>query len=427
MAGMTKKLLNKTVRLYLAFSAVVLLLTVPVFYGVLKALHLEEADEMLMLRLQEFREQTLPTFHTADIKVWNKWNQDVKILASEPHITLPNFGNAEYLDVVEKDMEPFRTIKAPVVIDGMPFVYFARSSLLQTDDLIGSILLVYGTAILLLLIGLALFTRTYSRKLWEPFYLQLARLESYQIDKTGPLFLPETNTEEFQRLNKAIEQLVTTNKAIFKSQQEFIENAAHELQTPLAVIQSKMDNLVQTETLTGTTAASLTAIYDTLERMNHINQNLLLLSRIGGNTFSDKAQARPDLILSEQADFLAEQAIANKVDVRYNIIEQTEVFANPYLLEVMIRNLLTNAIRYNRPGGVVRISLGNKALHISNTGKEEKLDELRIFERFAKASTSASGNGLGLAIVKQIVDRHGWTITYSYEKDKMHHFIVDFQ
>src|SRR5690606_26525908 len=141
--------------------------------------------------------------------------------------------------------EPYRELNLPVSIEGKPYTYSARINLVETEDLMKSIALLFFIIISLLLIGLLLINKRLSLNLWKPFYETLQQIEQFEIDKSNQPKLTDTNIEEFNRLNQSIEKLIERNTSIYHSQREFIENAAHELQTPLAVFQAKIDTLIQ--------------------------------------------------------------------------------------------------------------------------------------------------------------------------------------
>ena len=97
--------------------------------------------------------------------------------------------------------------------------------------------------------------------------------------------------------------------------------------------------------------------------------------------------------------------------------------ANKQLFEILINNLLTNAIKHNVKNGVIVIMLEDNRLVIVNTGSDQKLDDDLLFRRFARIN--AKGCGLGLAIARQICSLYGWHITYNFE-ESTHRFSVTF-
>ena len=136
---MTKKLLHKTLRAYLIFSVIVLLISAPLFYFMIEKLYIEDADEALFLRKNEFIKYTTPQVKQTDIPIWNKMNRDVKIEDATPSVLKDTLSYRFYYDTLYKENEPYRVLNAPVVIEGKPYTFSARINLVETDDLMKSI------------------------------------------------------------------------------------------------------------------------------------------------------------------------------------------------------------------------------------------------------------------------------------------------
>lgn len=422
---MRQKLLHKTLRVYTIFSLAVLVITAPVFYYFAENVQHEEAEEALLLREHEFEKFQLPTFKEEDIPKWNEWNRDIKIETADSTITATQFLSGQYPNIMDGDLEPYRTLKTPIVIEGKPYTLFVKVNLLETEDMIFSLLMLYIVIIVLLLAGLFIITKRLSTRLWQPFTSLLEQLEHFEISKPADIAYTKSNIDEFQRLNTVIEKLIARNIIIFNSQKEFLENAAHELQTPLAVMQAKLDNLIQTDTLTLEIAEELEGLNNSLSRLGRINKNLLLLSRIHTDTYPQKQIVVVNGILDNQLTFLKEQYEPKDIEVVTNTTEQLSIKANTVLLEVCIGNLLMNAIKHNMQGGRIKVTIHDRALSISNTAEHGKLPGQNLFKRFAKIDPESQGAGLGLAIVKKIADLNQWQLAYSFE-DNQHIFSITF-
>ena len=282
---MRKKLLNKTLRVYILFSVLILAISAPAFYFIIERLYIDDADEALILNKKEFIKYSIPAMKTADIAVWNKVNRDIKI--EEPSLVLKSDSifYRNYLDSIVNENEPYRVLMTPVTIDGKSYILNERINLVESEDLITNIALLFFVVLASLLIGLFFITKRLSNKLWEPFYAILHQIEQFEIDKNSQPQLIETSIEEFYRLNTSINHLIERNTLIYRSQQEFIENAAHELQTPLAVFQAKLEILMQHHDLTPNQAEILVKLSDSSARLNRLNKNLLLLSKIDNSQF----------------------------------------------------------------------------------------------------------------------------------------------
>ena len=314
---------------------------------------------------------------------------------------------------------------APVVINGKPYTFFARNNLVENEDFIISIAILFTVIIIILVIGLILITRKLSIQLWKPFYEILKLIENFEIDKPNNQELNYTNIEEFNRLNQAINKLIEKNTFIFKSQKEFIENAAHELQTPIAIFKGKLETLLQRADVTKEQFKLLDELNNATTRLNKLNKNLLLLSKIESKQFNMPAKVNLGVIINNQLEFFKEQAIAKNIRIDLQLKQNIYVQINSFLSEILISNMFLNAINHNIQNGRIKITLDDKSLLFSNSGTLIPLEEHKLFDRFSKSNPSSKGNGLGLSIVKKIAADNNWKVKY-YFKDNFHFFEIVF-
>ena len=420
---MSKKLLHKTLRAYIVFSIIVLLVSAPVFYFFTEKLFIEDADEALLLRKEEFLKYNQHTLATDDIPKWNEFNRDIKLEQPGRLLNKDSIFYQFFLDTLANENEPYRVLLAPVRIGGQPFFLMVRINLVESEDIVLQIGILFCVVLILLLSGLYFITRRLSTKIWKPFYFTLNQIEQFNLDTSAKPVFPATDVQEFTRLNESASRLFEKNVTVYKSQKEFIENAAHELQTPLAAFQAKLDTLAQQLPFTDELSSTLTDLNDSASRLNRINRNLLLLSRMENNQYKASERVEVAKIIEKQVTFLTEQAEERSVSVQIKHVEPLTLHANSTLLDICIGNLLLNSLRYNYVDGVISVSLHSDRLIISNTGKNAPLDYSGLFERFS--NTHSGGNGLGLAIVRKICQLHGWSILYFYENN-MHNFQITF-
>ena len=421
---MSKKLLHKTSRAYLIYSVLILIISAPIFYYATTRLYIKEADDTLLLHKKEFLRYTASTLKYTDISVWNSFNRNSKI-DSVKQITKDTLFFSSYYDTLDAQIEPYRELNFPVNIQGKSYTYSERINLVETEDLIKSIAFLFLAIILILLVGLFLITRKLSLNLWNPFYKTLQQIESFEIDKTKQPNFPKTDIEEFSRLNTSIQKLIEKNTIIYKSQKEFIENAAHELQTPLAVFQAKIDTLIQRSDITQEQSEILASLNENVSRLNRLNRNLLLLSKMENDSYSDKQTIELNSFVQKNFDFFTEQAVAKHLTITTDLKEQVQIQSNPVLAEIFISNLFLNAIKHNIEGGQLSVTISNNKMIFSNSGKPFPLEIKKQFSRFSKTNPSEQGTGLGLSIVKKIADINNWTITYNYENN-LHSFSISF-
>ncbi len=405
------RLLDKTLRVYVWYSIAVLVISAPAFYLFTDHLVAYEATEVLTLHKDEFTRRILPSLNESDIPGWNRASRDTRV-ESQPLVTRDSTFRTFYLDSMHQEEVPFQMLLSPIRVEGKRYTLLLRVSLIESDALIFNIVRVFLVVLILLLTGFYLITRWMSRNIWQPFHSTVGQLEEFELDKNRiPDFTP-TSIEEFDRLNTSVNQLLKRNLETFRLQKEFIENAAHELQTPLASLQAKLDVLVQEITLTPALSASLSSLQDSVGRINRIHKNLLLLSRLENDQYAASDNVAVDSVLRRQAEFINEQASERGVTVSVSPLTPLNVNSSVTLVEMAIGNLLVNALRHNAPSGTIQIELRNQVLSISNSG-DRALNQDHLFERF-HSNVSHGGSGLGLAIVKKICDLHGWQPEYSF-------------
>ena len=293
---------------------------------------------------------------------------------------------------------------------------------LEKDIMIG-IMIQYVLITAMLGIGVVLTMRVISRKLWTPFDETLDKIESFSLESGTVPTLPTSDIKEFNRLNDSLRMLMGNSLDSYRAQKEFTENASHELQTPLAIFQSKLDLLLQQQELTERQAEIIQDLYQMTSRLSRLNRNLLLLAKIENAQFDKSEAISLNTFIDDLLPFL--ESIADGLHIIKDFQQEVTIKANRSLLESMINNLVVNAVRHNRTDGSIVMSVNGNSLIISNTSDEPALDATHIFNRFYRPAQNKHGNGLGLAIVKAVCDYHGWTVAYTYTEGK-HNFVVKF-
>lgn len=293
------------------------------------------------------------------------------------------------------------------------------------EDIMKGIMLQYLLITTLLCIGIMLTIRSLSRKLWQPFDKTLHSIETFNLEYMQIPILPKTDVREFERLNNALHKLMKKDIDCYVSQKEFTENASHELQTPLAIFQTKLELLLQQPELTAKQADIIQDLFQMTSRLSHLNRSLLLLAKIDNKQFDTRENIRLELFIDHLLPSL--ECVSGELHINKQYPQKPlYISANRILLESMVNNLFINAVRHNAPNGSITISIANNSLTISNTSTEPSLSPSLIFRRFYRPTQNTSGNGLGLAIVKAICNYHGWDIEYKY-KENQHSFVVSFR
>lgn len=292
------------------------------------------------------------------------------------------------------------------------------------QDIIAGMMIQFLLTFSVISIALFITMRFTTKRLWQPFDDTLKKVEQFNLAKSDiPKFI-DTNIREFTSLNRSLEQLMRKDKETYRIQKEFTENASHELQTPIAIIRSKLDLLMQ-ENLNEKEMNIVSDLYNMTKRMEHLNRNLLLLAKIENKQYTSLQNIDIAVVVAESLplyETLQNDATLQLIDQRTYKSIKTQ--ANPILLECLLKNLIVNAIRHSMSGGEILIEINNNGLAVSNAAADNKsLDDKNLFNRFHSENNRQKGNGLGLAIVKAICDFHHWNVKYDF-KEGRHIFTV---
>lgn len=420
------RLLQVSLRSLLIYSLVLVLVSVPIVLLSIRQILNKEIDASLSLNTIEFVEhiknfEYLDDLDT-DLQVLDQLSYNIRIRPSRT-ITAPFYETVVVYDSLERTEHRFRQLSSGVMIQGKPYLLIVSLSQVENDDLIMAIGTVQLVLIFLLTTGLLFINRALSKKLWKPFYKTISKLKAFEIDRNQAFEIGKTNIVEFDDLNDAIRNVTDRNRQVFLQQKEFIENAAHELQTPLAIFQSKLDVLMQQPSLSAHQAQTIFELESTAQRMSRLNRNLLLLSKIDNEQFIADEEVNLEVLLFDLLDKIQPIASLNGIAINRHI-ESGGLKANRALIEILLTNLLHNAIRHSPNERTVTVHFSHYTLEVSNPGLPLKNPD-KIFERFSKESTNPNSTGLGLAIVKKICDVCSFNLHYRYQ-DAQHVFTIVF-
>jgi signal transduction histidine kinase len=275
--------------------------------------------------------------------------------------------------------------------------------------------------LLVVIIASVLVNRFLFRRIWQPFYASITALHNFQLGKKSRIVLPKTNIDEFNFMNASLEKMTARAEKEYIILKEFTENASHEMQTPLAIIRSKLDLAIQEQDLSEKQSATLKSAYSAVKKLTSLNRSLLLIAKIENCQFAETNTI--DLKAKLEDKILQFQELwENKINITCQLGEAT-INANPDLVDLLLNNLFSNSIRHNVKNGNISIELNGNFLSIYNTGKSSPLDPARLFTRFYKEPGDGENNGLGLSIVKQICDVSGIVPSYRFSGNR-HIFIL---
>jgi signal transduction histidine kinase len=320
-------------------------------------------------------------------------------------------------------MESYRELRFSVKAAGQFYTVYIVVSEEESESLLMWIMLITAGMIGLLLSILFVANRLLLRRIWQPFYTTLNNIRAFNLSSHQPLPAQTTDIDEFRNLDEAIRQMTHTIIRDYEMLKNFADNASHEMQTPLAILNSKLDLLIQDTALGQLHHRPILAMYDAISRLRQLNQSLLLLTKIENNQFGNTESVDLAPLIESKLRQLEDPVRDRRLAV-HTELDPLTLPMNGYLADILLNNLLTNAIRHNQDGGAVTIRLGERMLRVSNSGAALGFDSTKIFDRFTKGAHSG-GTGLGLAIVRQICDNYHFGLHYSY-LDEVHTIDITF-
>lgn len=324
----------------------------------------------------------------------------------------------------EEELEPVRMLTTAFQHQNKYYKLKVISSMVEEDDQIANLFKATLWLYFLLLLSIIIINNAVLQKLWQPFYGLLEQLKNFRIDKGSPLPEMETKTREFLELKHAADTLIDHTLDAYRRQKQFIENAAHELQTPLAIINNKLELLLEEKKLGISDAQTVAEVMQTTTHLIQLNRSLLFLSKIENKQFFENQLLSLNQVVHQVVAELEDYRLFKQIDLILDEAETLHVNMDPNLAHILVSNLFKNAIFHNLEQGRVSLKIERKTLTVSNTSLSEKLDEQKIFTRFYRTAGNSKSSGLGLAIVQAICHLYHFPISYTYSKE--HTFTITF-
>jgi signal transduction histidine kinase len=339
--------------------------------------------------------------------------------------SLPHFNDTLIYNQKDRTYPPFRTYTFYYPNKRNVFQITIAKSLEETDFLVERVMLIIGMIILIFIFSIYFLNRFLFNRIWYDFFETIEKLKAIDVDRLKDTQMNESYIEEFGILNTSLGKMFDKLSKDLYGLKEFSENMSHEIQTPLSIIKSNAEVLIQDESLSAEHFKNLSIIIDSCNRLIKISKSLLLITKIENKQFIEKQDI--DIaplvheIMNHFEDYLSEKGITFE-----NQLSKFLIRFNTGLAETLLVNLIKNSVRHNISGGIIRISCEGSLLILSNSGREADIDTKDIFNRFVKTPHKIESTGLGLAIVKKICDFNDLKISYSYQSS-MHTITIDFK
>ena len=413
------------IRLSIIFSIVLALWAASFYFAMIDEIN-DETDDAL----EDYSEQIIIRFLAGDELPSKSSNSNSQYYLSE--IT-PEYANSKshicYTDSMvyipqKQETEPARVLSTIYKDEaGKYYELVVFTPTIEKADLKEAILywvvfLYVGLLVIILLVNAWVYYQSN-----RPLYKLLVWLEKYKVGGKNIPLQNDTDITEFQKLNEAAVQNMKRAEEVFEEQKQFIGNASHELQTPLAVCQNRLENLMEDETLTENQLEELAKTCQTLEYIAKLNKSLLLLSRIDNKQFMEKIDVELNTVVRKIIQDYEE--VYSYMNIRAEI-KETGVFnvrTNETLANILINNLLKNSFVHNVKNGCVQIEISSSKIVFKNTGQDFPLNTRLIFDRFYQGNKKEGSTGLGLSLVKSVCNAEKLQVRYYFE-DKFHCFEI---
>ncbi len=406
------KLLTKSTYYFFLFSILAMIAGAVLLYFTIRRVVYKQIDNSLITEkviIQDQIEQsdTIPDFaasfgHQIEVSLLNSPARNAQIIKD----------TVSY-DTISGNYLPYRYIYfSGITHRKKSYTISIFQTLSEKQELLEDISLYMFFLFLSLFLISILLNYLISRKLWSPFYNSVDKAGRFDIQSDKLLDLPDTDINEFRQLNLVFEQMTQKMRNDYLNLKEYNENAAHEIQTPLAVIRSKMEILMQHKELKKDSINLIKSIDEATTRLFKLNQGLLLISKIENLYFQEEKEISLKQIIEKGIDNYKEIMQLKKITIEMETSDPAIVLMNEVLAEVLVSNLLSNAVRYNIDGGFIRFYTNDRCITITNSGLPLKTDPELLFRRFHKGSDNPQSVGLGLSIVKKIADNYKMKIFY---------------
>jgi len=410
------KLFTKYNRINLVVMVIIFLLSSCTYYFILNYVLNKELNEDMKV-IQYKIQLYAATYHQLPTRSKNIDDEQISYTLTNQKDIPQRFEVAKEYDSHKGKNTSFKRLIFGLQAGDNQYIVSINKSTESTDRLLRIIAFITIGTILMIIISSLLINRVVLRKLWLPFYEAMAIIKDFKIGKKQALIFPKTTTEEFVFMNNNLQQTTLKAESDYLLLREFTENASHEIQTPLAIVRSKLDILIQDEQLTEQQSKTLLSAYAGIRKLSQLNQSLLLLTKIDNEQFTDIMPVNLLEKIQEKTEQFHELWLANNIRTTFQL-ENACINANNELIDILLNNLLSNASKHNTPNGSIHIQLQPQSLVISNTGPDHSLNHFRLFKRFYKEEQHSNNNGLGLSIVKQICETSGITVVYQFTEGR---------
>jgi signal transduction histidine kinase len=411
------KLLNRALLYYSLATLVSFLLMGGVLYTTIRHIVLRQVNVALLTEKEIIEEQILHLDSLPDFS--DVFNHKIEVTLLRDKVKPAQV----FIDTLISDPAGSMQVEYRFLIyanntsDNRGYIIKTSQSIEDEKRMLYDILTMVFISFTALLLILMVINYSISRRLWGAFYSTLNRIRKFDIKSEGEFIPEKTQITEFAQLNDVLSCLTDKIKLDYLNLKEVTENFSHEIQTPLAVIRMKIEQMLQSDELSHPLAEDLTSVNQAVTKISRINQAITVISKIENNQYLQTRLIKINRKIQELIDQFNDFILSKQLEIKLESMEEVELDMNPDLAELLFTNLLNNAIKHNIPNGWISVRLNHREMEIKNTGKDPNISTDLLFQRFKKAEPSSDSPGLGLAIIKKIANFYGMTLRYTYAEN----------
>ena len=418
------KLLNKTSLIIVTVALFIFFLGGIAFYKIIQSMIIKQVDRELVIQQSNVVDELKSIQNIDNSFIITENKVQIEKMDAGYHIN-ELFNDTVLYDKIEELFIPYRLLQFHVLIKKNNFKITIFRSMLEAENLIEKIVISMTLMLLTFILAMYFLNRYFFQRIWDDFFFAINKVKNYNLRDDPNLELSYSEVEEFQMLNQVFEKLTERIHKDYISLKEFTENASHEIQTPLSVMRAKIELLLQYPGYSEDQINQISTLNESVNRLSNINKVLILLTRIENNQFPELSKVHLKERIEYHVDNFRELIEARNIKTVLDLNDDTWINVNTALADILIINLIKNAIRYNYDDGKLNIHLGGDSLLITNTGPKIDIPTEQLFNRFVRSQSSNDSIGLGLSLVKKISELYEFDIKYVFE-DKLHKISVTF-
>ena len=317
----------------------------------------------------------------------------------------------------QEEKTVYRKLFFPVITDNQHYIVKLMLPSFEEDDLLQSVFLALFIFVVLFIALTYLIDISFTSQILKPFYKILDTVRTYEIDRRSKVTFEASDIDEFQDLRRFLQDMMNKINSDFYEMKEFLEYTSHEIQTPLSIIQLKLDVLNQYNIQNNEALDCIQSIEIALKRVVRFNRTILFITKIKNDLYVKGKLINLKLTIHQCFNELEELLSAKKITYSYGKVEDFVLLLHPFLADHLVQNILINAIKHNCEGGHIQVDISSKKLTITNTF-DGFVPVGNIFEKYNHSSDNKGSSGLGLSIVKAICEKNNIGLQYQIKGDK---------